>query len=327
MMKKKLFTLLFFIVIFIFAASGCGQNEQNADENEGKDKTESKVDVFTTIFPLTDFTQKIGGDYVNVESIYPANADAHTYEPTLKMTEKIAKADLFIYTGENFEAFGDKLNQTLKDGHVKIVKAAEGIKPLEAHEESEHSSKEEHAHEQEGHSHGDVDPHVWLDPIRAITIAENIKNALVEVLPDKRSVFENNFAQLKTELEQLDQTFQTTIQHSKTDVILVSHAAYGYWEDRYQLKQIPITGLSPTDEPSQKQLVGIIEKAKKYHLKYILFEQNVSPKVAKVIQQEIGAQTLTLHNLESVTKEEMRNNEDYFSLMKRNLETLKKALN
>ena len=70
-----------------------------------------------------------------------------------------------------------------------------------------------------------------------------------------------------------------------------------------------------------------IDTAKEHNLKYILFEQNISSKIAETVQKETGTESLTLHNLEAVTKQEIESNEDYFSLMRQNLDTLKKALN
>lgn len=117
------------------------------------------------------------------------------------------------------------------------------------------------------------------------------------------------------------------VNESKNKTFIVAHSAYGYWEDAYGLKQIGISGLSPSAEPSQKQLEEIIKTAENAELNYILFEQNVENRVAEVIKRELGAETLTLHNLESLTEEDIQNNEDYISLMNKNIETLKQALN
>ncbi|MFP3472342.1 zinc ABC transporter substrate-binding protein, partial [Micrococcus sp. SIMBA_144] len=68
-----------------------------------------------------------------------------------------------------------------------------------------------------------------------------------------------------------------------------------YWESRYGLKQLSVSGLSPSQEPTQKQLEDIIETAKSYNLKYMLFEQNATPKPAKAVQQELGLETLRIH--------------------------------
>ncbi|MDX8361915.1 metal ABC transporter solute-binding protein, Zn/Mn family [Cytobacillus sp. IB215316] len=200
--------------------------------------------------------------------------------------------------------------------------------------EEQNTNAEEHGHEDESievdeddHNHGDYDPHIWLDPLRAIELAENIKNKLSELKPEHASIFESNYIQLKENLEKLDEEFKSTIESSKTDIILVSHAAYGYWEARYGIEQIAITGLSPTQEPSLKQLQNIIEESKEHDLHYVIFEQSVTPKVVKTIQKELGAESLTLHNLESLTEENIKQGDDYFSIMRMNLHTIKTALN
>ncbi len=158
-------------------------------------------------------------------------------------------------------------------------------------------------------------------------MAKNIKNSLSTLMPEHASEFESNFNQLKSELEKLDQEFKTTIASSKTKELLVSHDAYGYWEQRYGIETIAITGLSPTQEPTQKELQAILEESSEHNIHYIIFEQNVSPKVAKIIQEELGAQSLSLHNLEAITAENIKQKDDYFSIMRKNLETIKAALN
>lgn len=345
---KKL--ALFFTAVLATALflSGCGSTQTT--ENTKNQAEKDQLTIYTTIFPLEDFAKKIGGDSVKVESIYPPNIDAHTFEPSQKTMVNIAESDGFIYTGAGLEGFVDKAVEALKNENVKLIEAADGVTFIKGsdehedeHSDSEHSDEhaseenheDEHANEdvhnhtanEENHNHGDLDPHIWLDPIRSITMAENIKNALVELKPEQKEAFEGNFEELKSELEQLDKEFNNTIQKGKIKEIIVSHAAYGYWNDRYGLKQISIAGLSPTDEPSQKELQTIIKDAREKNIKYIIFEQNVASKITDVVKNEIKAEPLTLHNLESITEQEAKNQEDYVSLMKRNIETLKKALN
>src|SRR5699024_11893769 len=123
-----------------------------------------------------------------------------------------------------------------------------------------------------------------------------------------------------------DQSFQHVINSKKNKHILVSHAAYGYWEDRYGIEQISINGLSSSSEPSQKELTKIIQETEKHNLQYILFEENTSNRVSEIIRDEIGAKTITIHNLEVLTEKDIENNEDYLSLMRSNLDTLDKVL-
>ena len=171
-----------------------------------------------------------------------------------------------------------------------------------------------------------VDPHAWLDPIRSIIIAENIKNALIELNPENKAVFDENFIFLKKDLEQLNKKFTDTINNSKGKTFIVSHSAYGYWEDAYGLKQIAISGLSPSDEPSQSKIVEIIKSVKENNLQYIYYEPNVKNKIANTVKKETGLETLTLNNLESISKESIESDEDYLSLMEKNIEALSQEL-
>ena len=111
---------------------------------------------------------------------------------------------------------------------------------------------------------------------------------------------------------------------SKT--FFVSHASFGYIADTYGLEQVAIAGLNSQSEPSQKQLATIVEQAKEQDVHYVLFEQNVSSKLTDVVRKEIGAESLMLHNLGVLTDDDVKNNEDYFTLMEHNIETLEKAL-
>ncbi|WP_353051534.1 metal ABC transporter solute-binding protein, Zn/Mn family [Peribacillus frigoritolerans] len=125
----------------------------------------------------------------------------------------------------------------------------------------------------------------------------------------------------------LNSEFENMVNESDNKTFIVSHSAYGYWEDAYGLKQIGISGLSPTDEPSQKQMVDIIDTVKKDNIEYIFFEENVTNKIAEIVKNEAGVEALTLQNLESITDENLKNDEDYFVIMRQNIEALKKSLN
>lgn len=318
-MKKYLITS--FLILLVFAILG-GCSQPSADKGKSNQTKQDKIKIYTTIFPLQDFAEKIGGNYVEVENIVPAGSDAHSFEPTTKTMIKIAEGDAFIYLGTGIEGFSKAVINAIKNEDTKIVKASEGIKLIEA----TNSSEDDH----EGEAHADeedVDPHVWLDPRRAIQLAENIKNALVEINPEQKDYFEKNYQNLKNKLELVDSSFKAMANESRNKTFITSHSAYGYWENAYGLKQIGISGLSPSVEPSQKKLEEIIKTAEQAGVKYVLFEQNVENKVADVIRREIGAESLTLHNLESLTEKDIQNNEDYISIMYKNIATLKQVLN
>nr|WP_205093096.1 zinc ABC transporter substrate-binding protein [Thalassobacillus pellis] len=309
--------------------TACGK-----DTTSDKHNTDGKLQIYTTVYSLKDFTEKIGGQFVEVSSILPPGTDSHTFEPDTQQMIEIAEADAFIYNGAGLEGYASQIADVIEEENVSILEAAKGIDlkkhthdHVDTHGSEDKESEDEAGHAgHEGHNHGERDPHVWLDPILSIKLAEQIKDLLIEMKPDRKEAFTKNFQQLKKELTDLDQEFHEKLSAQEEDKIIVSHAAYGYWEEAYGLEQISIAGLSPTDEPSQKELEKIIEIAEQNNINHVLFEQNVTSKVAEVVKQEIGGEALQLHNISVLTEEDIANNEDYFSLMKQNLQVLVKAL-
>lgn len=172
--------------------------------------------------------------------------------------------------------------------------------------------------------HTDHDPHIWVDPQRMIKIAEVIKAELIALNPNETELYNENFTTLKDKLTVLDESFLELLDKKESKYIIVPHSAFGYWEERYGIKQITISGLSSGEEPSQKDLVKVMKAAEVYDLEYILYEQNSDNRLSKVVQEEIGAEDLTIHNLEVRTDEDIKNGEDYISLMEYNLQILDK---
>jgi zinc transport system substrate-binding protein len=313
-MRKKWMALTSLLIVLSLAA--CGEDNANTHNSEEKEAPSAKqLEIYTTVYPLQFFAEQIAGEEALVESILPPGSDPHTYEPTSKEMMNIAEADAFILNGAGLETYAEKIANAVESEDVKLIEAAEGI------ELNDHDHDHDH-----GHDHGDQDPHVWLDPIRSIKIAENVKDMLVELRPEKEEFFNENFETLKADLEELNDEFSTQLEETPGNYFIVSHAAYGYWEEAYGVNQIAVSGLNPTDEPSQKELQNIIETADQYGLNYVFFEQNITTKVAEVVRDEIGAEALRLHNLSVLTKDDIENEEDYFTLMRQNLAQLTTAL-
>lgn len=315
MIKKsfKVMALLSITSLLLMACSPKDSNSENGDT----------IDIYTTLYPLEYFAERIGGNDVNAESIIPPGSDAHSFEPTTKTMTKLAESDIFIYNGAGMEGFAEAVKETLQKEDVTVLETAEGIHFDETEEEHEdHADEESH----DGHEHGDINPHIWIDPILSIQLAENIKNTLVDTAPEKKEMFEENFIALKGDLLALDESFKDMASNAPKKEFLISHDAYSYWESRYGLNQLSVSGLSPSQEPTQKQLEDIIEKAESYNISYMLFEQNATPKPAKAVQQELGLETLRIHNLSVLSEKDIENNETYLTLMEKNIETMKKAL-
>lgn len=330
---KKIYLLLALILLL----AACGTPAIDNDAEETTTDSETELDVYTTVYPLTYFTERIGGDKVNVQSVYPAGSNEHNFEPTQQDMIAIAEADMLFYVGLGLEGFIDSAKKTLKNENVEFISAADSISDeelLAAKEHEEHSHEEEgheeHAHEEEshdGHDHGETDPHVWISPVLSQSLAESIKNALVKANPENTEIFESNYAELIVELEQLDLDFAEMAEQAENKTFFVSHSAFGYIADPYGLEQVAVAGLNSQDEPSQKELTKIVDLAREKNIKHIIFEQNVSSNLTEVIQKEVGAEAVEMSNLGVLTQENIDNEETYFTLMEKNLQVLEQVLN
>ena len=116
-------------------------------------------------------------------------------------------------------------------------------------------------------------------------LAEKIKDELSDELPEHADQFQENFDTLYDDLEKLDRQYKTMADEAPNKTFFVSHAAFGYLADTYGLQQLAVSGLDSQNEPSQKQLAALVQEAKEKDIQYILFEQNVSSKLAEVIQK------------------------------------------
>lgn len=154
----------------------------------------SKLKVVTTISVLKAITQKIGGSLVDVSSLSTAQEDPHFIKakPTFKML--VGQADLFIQVGRSLELWAPQV--LVASGNIKldgdsVINASSGAITLEVPSALSRAG---------GDIHPQGNPHVWLSPLGALKMAENIRDGLIKKFPAQKKVIENNFMSFKKEL-------------------------------------------------------------------------------------------------------------------------------
>lgn len=149
---KKYFAVVLALSVLLV---GCKSNNKttNSASNETSDGTTKTI--YTTIYPIYDFTKKIVGDKMNVVYLESGNQSAHDFEPSAEDMKNITNADLFIYNGAGLESYIDKVKSAINKD-IKFVEASEGVSLLANHEEHDHDHEDEdhdHNHEGEDHNH------------------------------------------------------------------------------------------------------------------------------------------------------------------------------
>jgi len=308
--------VVFLLVLVVFTAAGCS-GRQTGEDSE-------KLKVYTTIYPLYDFTVNVGGDRVDVRNLTPPGAEPHEWEPAPRDLAALTAGDVLVYCGAGLEPWAGKFLKNTSGSKLVAVNASVGISLQEAD-----GDNDEHGHEaggKEGHGSARVDPHVWLDPLLAKQMVDNIKKGLSGVDPAGRDYYETNAARYKEELDRLDAEYRAALEKAPRKAFVTSHAAFGYLTRRYGLRQIPIRGISPEVEPTPSRIAEIVKLARQEDIRYVFFESMVNPKISEVIAAETGARVMVLNPLGSLTRDEIDAGKNYLAVMRENLNNLKAAL-
>lgn len=291
-MKNTFFIIIILLSIFIL---NCNKNK-NSDKNNDKDNS-GKLHIYTSIYPIYDFTKKIGGEKISVYNMTKAGAEPHDFEITSKDMANLSKADLFIYNGGGMEHWVDTIKEALKD--IKYVNTSSNI------------------------NENNLDPHFWLSPINAKIQMENIKNGLIEIDSKNKNYYESNYNLYANRLTELDKKIKTSLSDIKNRNLVLTHPAFGHFCKEYSLNQIAIA----RDEADPKAMAEIITFIKSNNVRAIFYEEFSSSKLVDSIAKETGIKILTLNPIESLSEENINSGEDYFSIMEKNLISLSDGLN
>jgi zinc transport system substrate-binding protein len=307
------------LAIATLAFSGCG-----SDDASSPTPATARLDILTTIYPLTYFTERIGGDRVTVTSIISPGVEAHDFEPTPGDIRRISEADVLIYNHPAFETWIEDAIGTAGNGALVIVKAADLPDDLEFADDR--GAEEEEEPGGNAHEDGETDPHVWLNPVEAAAQARAIETALAQADPEGAALFKANADALAAELMDVDQQYADALASCQLDEIVVSHLAYGHLAERYGLHELGLSGLSPEFESGPQQIAAIVDEMRALGISYILQEPIADDRLAETVAAETRATILPLHPLESLTQGETDAGETFFTIMAKNLESLKTAL-
>lgn len=259
--KTLISTLIIILMITSVFSSGC---INDAYENE------YDLRVVVTIPPQREFVEEIGGDGVKVTVMVPPGEDPHSYEPTTDQMREISKADLYFKVGSGVE-FEEKWMDNIKENNpdMKVVDGSEGIELL-----------------------GD-DPHIWLSPVNAMKMVENILSAMKDEDADNSEYYRGNADTYISELNTLHNETEEGLKPYEESKFLIYHPSFDYFAEEYDLTQIAIE--EEGKEPGTQGLQVIIEQAKDEGIKVVFVSPQFDESNAETIADEIGGSVITLN--------------------------------
>ena len=278
--------------------------------------------VIATLFPVADFAREIAGDAAEIVPLLPPGAEAHSYAPTPADMVRLSSARLFLYVSPDMETWVPGLVANAP-ATLRVRAVAPESEADAGHEAEEHEPGDDGGHDHHGH-----DPHVWLDPLQALDMADRIAAALAEADPAQAGLYQANAAGLKSRLTDLHNDILAGLADCRSRVVVCGgHFAFGHFAERYGLRHLsPYAGFSPNAQPSPRALAELVRTLRTLGTSAIFYEEILDPKLARVLADETGAQLLPLHSMHNMTREDIAAGATYFTLMRRNLENLRKGL-
>jgi zinc transport system substrate-binding protein len=284
--------------------TGCGAvSGAPADDDERR--------AVAAFYPLAWVTEQVAGDQWAVTNLTAPGGEPHDLALTIEATAELADGDLVVYLSDFQPAVDDAIDANASGETLDAADVVD-LLPLDDHD---------HAGE-DGHAHGEADPHFWQDPERMATLAQAVADRLSSLDEAGATAYQERAAGVIDELRALEREFSEGLSGCERDVVVVSHDAFGYLE-QYGIHLAPIAGLSPDAEPTPAVLAELSELIETEGLTTVFSERLASPALADSLATDLGLRTDVLDPIEGLTDETA--GEDYLSLMRQNLAALQEA--
>ena len=320
-MKAKkiiLIILAIAIVIGIGIVMGVGENNKNNSNNSN-----IRYNVVASNFASYDFLRAIIGDNKEIELTFliGPGKDAHSYDPTAQDLITIKNANLFVYIGGEMEQWADKVLESIEANKTKKICISDFVDTIE-------EKKVDGVEEEEEGEKGSFDEHIWTSPENAIKMINALEQAMEEIDSENSNTYKENADKYITQIKEVDSKIQNIVDNKARDrLIFADKMPMQYFMEYYNLKaSAAFNGCSTDTEPSAKTIAYLEDKVREENIPVILYIELNPGKVAKTIANETGTEAMQIQTLHNISLDDFKNGETWVSLMTRNIDVLKKAL-
>ncbi|MFZ5593591.1 MAG: metal ABC transporter substrate-binding protein [Pseudomonadota bacterium] len=237
-----------------------------------------RLTVVTTVAPITNIVQNVGGKYVKVSGIVPDGVDSHTFEPTPSDAKILSTADIIVVNGLHLELPTVKLAEKVKKRQTPIIHLGERALRKEDWKFDFSFPKEK----------GHPNPHLWPNIALAIRYTEIARDSLAARDPAHREGYAANAAAFVAKLQKLDAAIFTCVKSipEKNRKLVTYHDSFAYFAPRYGMKVI--AAIQPADfaEPSPRDVINIIEQLRREKVPAIFGSEVFPSKILEQIARE-----------------------------------------
>ena len=327
------------VLLGLFA---CGTPPSTDDSSSG---TEA-LNVVTTFLPITLFTEAVAGECADVTALIPPNLGPHDFQASPSDVAALGRASVLVQNGLGIEEFLDDLVTSAGNQDLVVVDSSRGVATIKAaaggHDDHDnhsddhddhhgdddhHDEASENAGDRGGHSHGhgEYDPHIWLDPVRAVQQVENIRDGLIAADPGCEDGYRKNAESFTTKLKTLNTEFTALLKPYQGKTFVAFHDFATYFADRYALKAEFLVDL-PEMNPSPADLQRVGAQVKATGLKALLSEPQEGNRSFNALAKDLGVNIVEFNPLETGSEDSAKLPDTYLDVMRSNVDNLVKAI-
>ena len=321
-----------------------------AAQPSGVPVTAGTVKVASALYPVEWLVNEIGGDHVEVISLVTPGQDAHDVELSPSQVQQVADADVVLRVKGLAPALDEAATST-KGTNIDLATLVE-LAPGDDHDNHDHDhgkddhGKDDHDHDKDDHDHdhghgseghdhdghdhdghdhdhGGVDPHFWLDPEKLADLAPKLADALGKQNPPNAKTYEENGAAVAQALKAKDTEWEQALKGCQIKPFVTTHAAFGYFANAYDLKQVPIKGINPDSEPTAEHLQEVRTTIQENGVNTVFAEPSATKALATSLAEDLKVEIGTLDPLESLSPDSP--GKTYLEVMQANVDAITKA--
>jgi ABC-type Zn uptake system ZnuABC Zn-binding protein ZnuA len=277
-----------------------------------------KLNVVSTVSPITNIIYNIGGDRIALTGIIPEGTDSHTFEPAPSDAKILAQADVIFVNGLKLEEPTVKLAEANKKASAEIVQLGEQTLTPDQYLYDFSFPKE----------NGSPNPHLWMNPMNALRYAEIARDTLVKRDAANADYYQKNYAAFKARIEALDKAIKDTIATipAANRKLLTYHDSFAYFAPRYGMTVIGAIQPSNFAEPSAKEVADLIKQVKDEKVPAIFGSEVFPSPVLDQIAKEAGAGYVDTLRDDDLPGQPGDANHSYLGIMTEDVATMAKAL-
>ncbi len=280
-------------------------------------QAQGKLKVMVTILPLYYLAVNVAGDRADVELLLPSHVDPHDFAATPRDLRRLSQSRLLFVNGLGLEGWLTGLLKNASLSPDQLVDTSLGVEPLK----KEDSLRKNRA--TPGRGPKGQDPHIWLDPLRALHQADNIREALSRADPVGRAAYQANYESYARRLRLLDAEIRDGLKEVKTHLYVTFHDAFIYFSDRYNLNLLGAIEEVAGQDPAPRHLARLSDLVRTRGVRAIFSQVKPVPRVVRSFANDLDLQVYTLDPMETGPLHP----EGYERIMRTNLRVIAEALN